>query len=302
MPIRLLLILVAFFSASQCSAQEKTGPAEPDYRPRVEVQHRDFAAARSNFKTQIRRRGPPPTQWEDVVTPPGATEFFYSSGELCLKAWLSRLPDSGKKSPAVLFLHGGFDFYSDIWNFVQPFRDAGYIVMLPTVRGENGQHGVFTMYFDEITDVINAAEYLRNLPAVDPNRVFVAGYSVGGTLTMLAAELYPHFRAAASISGTGDLATYLKYAKGAAYNAPFDPDDSQEVLMRSALAWAESLKCPLRLFYGTQEAYFAIATPAMAAAARGHGVDAEAVAVEGDHGSNAERSVTLAVQFFRLFN
>ena len=288
--------------ASHCNAQEKGEPAEPDYRPRVEVQHRDFAAARANFKTQIRRSGPPPSQWEDVVTPPGATEVTYPSGELHLKAWLSRSPDSGKKSPAVLFLHAGFDFYSEMWNFVQPFRDAGYIVMLPTVRGENGQHGQFTMYYDEVSDVINAAEYLRNLLNVDPNRVFVAGYSVGGTLTMLASELYPHFRAAAAMSGTGDLANYLKYAKGASYNEPFDPAGSQEVLIRSALAWAESIKCPIGLFYGTKETYFAIATPAMAAAAKAHGIDAEAVAVEGDHGSNGDKSVILALQFFQKFN
>ncbi len=98
--------------------------------------------------------------------------------------------------------------------FRAALRDAGYIVTLPTVRGENGQHGVFTMYYDEVSDVIKAAEYLKSLPTVDGNRLFVAGYSVGGTLTMLSSELYPHFRAAASISGTADLATYLPYAKG----------------------------------------------------------------------------------------
>jgi dipeptidyl aminopeptidase/acylaminoacyl peptidase len=274
-PSRMLLAaLITLLITPRGMPQEK---AEPDYRPRVEVQHRDFAAARANFKTQIRRNGPAPAQWQDTVTPLGAVEVTY------------------------LYLHAGFDFYAENWSFVQPFRDAGYIVMLPTLRGENGQHGQFTMYFDEVSDVINAAEYLRNLPAVDPDRIFVAGYSVGGTLTMLASELYPHFRAAASISGTADLATYLKYAKGAAYNAPFDPADSQEALMRSALAWTDSLKCPIRLFYGTQETYFAIATPAMAAAAKAHGLDAEAIAVEGDHGSNADKSLALALQFFQQF-
>ena len=300
--VHLLAIFMSLLSVTRCNAQEKTTSEEPDYRPRVEVQHADFAAARAQFKTQIRRSGPPPAQWEDVVIPQGAKEVTYPSGPLRLRAWLSQPADSGKKSPAILYLHSGFDFYAENWSFVQPFRNAGYIVMLPTLRGENGQHGQFTMYFDEVSDVINAAEYLRNLPTVDPDRLFVAGYSVGGTLTMLAAELYPHFRAAASMSGTADVATYLKYAKGAAYNAPFDPTDSQEALMRSALAWAESLKCPIRLFYGTKETYFAIATPAMANAAKAHGLDAEAIAVEGDHGSNAGRSLTLALQFFQQFN
>ncbi len=301
-PHAVLAISIVLLSVPRRPAQEKTGAEQPDYRPRVEVQHRDFAAARANFKTQIRRGGPSPTQWEDSIVPAGVTEVTYASGPLRLKAWLSQSRDSAKKSPAILYLHAGFDFYAENWTFVQPFRDAGYIVMLPTLRGENGQHGVFTMYYDEVSDVINAAEYLRNLPAVDPDRIFVAGYSVGGTLTMLASELYPHFRAAASMSGTADVATYLKYAKGASYNAPFDPADSQEALMRSALAWTESLKCPIRLFYGTQETYFAIATPAMATAAKAHGLDAEAVAVEGDHGSNADKSLALTLQFFQKFH
>jgi dipeptidyl aminopeptidase/acylaminoacyl peptidase len=171
------IAVVAFLIAPHSKAQEKT---EPDYRLRIEVQHRDFTAARANFKTQIRRNGPPPAQWDDVVTPADAVEVTYPSGPLHLKAWLSRSPDSTKKSPAVLFLHAGFDFYADLWGSVKPLRDAGYIVMLPAVRGENGQHGVFTMYYDEVSDVINAAEYLRSLPAVDSNRVFVTGYSVGG--------------------------------------------------------------------------------------------------------------------------
>jgi hypothetical protein len=72
--------------------------------------------------------------------------------------------------------------------------------------------------------------------------------------------------------------------------------------MRSALAWAESLKCPIRLFCGTKETYFAIATPAMANAAKAHGIDAQAVAVEGDHGSNADKSLARALQFFQQFN
>ena len=203
------------------------GSAAPDYRPRIEVQHTEFAIARANFKTQLRRIGPVPTAWGDVVVPAGASDIAYPSGSLRLKAWLS-LPADSKKHPAVLYLHSGFDFSMDSWDLVRPFRDAGYVVMLPTMRGENGQHGVFTLYYDEVSDVLNAADYLRSLPQVDPNRLFVTGYSVGGTLTMLASELYPHFRAAASISGTPDVATYLKYAGRAPYNAPFDAADAHE--------------------------------------------------------------------------
>lgn len=92
------------------------------------------------------------------------------------------------------------------------------------------------MYSDEVSDVINAAEYLRIRPEVDPKHIYLAGYSEGGTLTLLASEIYSQFRAAASISGTPDLGPYLKYARGAKENAPFDFSDSKEVQIRSAVA------------------------------------------------------------------
>ena len=294
-----LLSFLTFVAVSP--AQDKSVVAEPDYRPRVEVQHGEFATARANFKTQLRRYGPAPTEWQDTVVPPEASEITYLSGSLRLKAWLGLPADANKKHPAVLYLHSGFDFSKDSWDLVRPFREAGYVVMLPTVRGENGQHGVFTLYYDEVSDVMSAADYLKNLPQVDSNRLFVTGYSVGGTLTMLASELYPHFRAAASISGTPDVATYLKYAGRAPYNAPFDPADAREALIRSPLAWAENVKCPIRLYYGTEEDYFAIATPAMASAAKAKGIDAEALAVKGDHGSIGDTSIALALAFFQRF-
>jgi len=278
---------------------QSSSPA-PDYHPMVGIQQEDLAVARSHFETKIQRRGPPPAEWDDMITPAGAREIVYVSGTLQLKAWINTpvSSDLGKR-PAVLFLHGGFDLEADAWDSTRLFRDAGYIVMTPTTRGENGQHGVFTMYYDEVTDVLRAADYLRAEPLVDPKRVFVMGHSVGGTLALLAAEIYPYFRGAVSVSGSPDQALYLKYAKGATLNAPFDPNDALEVQIRSPLAYAASIKCPARLFYGTQETYYAFTTPRLAEIAREHGIDAQVRAVEGDHASNLTTSIKLALEFFQ---
>ena len=290
------------FACVPLSCGQSPSSLPPDYRPTVEVQNEDLSTARSNFKSRILRKGPPPTEWEDLKTPQDATEVVYSSGDLRLKAWVSKLDEKGKdraEHEAVLFLHPGFDLSPDDWEFTKPLREAGYLVMVPTMRGENGQHGTFTMYYDEVSDVVNAAEYLRSRPEVDPEHLYVAGYSVGGTLTMLAAEIYGRFRAAASISGTPDLGPYLKYARGAKENAPFDVTDPKEIRIRSALAYAAGVKCPIRIYYGTKEEYFAIAAPRTAEIARQNGVDAEAIAVEGDHGSSGEQSLRLAINFFK---
>ena len=174
--------------------------------------------------------------------------------------------------------------------------------MMPTVRGENGQHGVFTMDYNEVDDVISAANFLRALPYVRADHVYVAGYSVGGVLALLAAEIYPHFRGASSISGLTDLASYLRYARGAKENAPFDTTDPREIELRSPLSYAASFKCPVRMFFGAEEKYLGISVPMTAEIARRHGIDAQAIAVKGDHSSDVTEAIRMTTDFFRSNN
>src|SRR5207302_486149 len=98
----------------------------------------------------------------------------YRSGDLRLKAWTNRPPAKVRgKLPAVLYLHGGGAFDEDDWTQARPFRDAGFIVLAPMLRGENGLPGEFTMFYDEVDDVLAAADYVAKLPYVDPARVYL---------------------------------------------------------------------------------------------------------------------------------
>ena len=103
-------------------------------------------------------------------------QVYFPSGDHRLRAWFNRHGESEKR-PAVLFLHGGWAFGVDDWEMTQPFRDAGYVVLTPILRGENGQPGSFTMFYDEVDDVLAAADYLAKVPCVDPNRIYIAGHS-----------------------------------------------------------------------------------------------------------------------------
>src|SRR5262249_29615237 len=158
-------------------------------------------------------------------------------------------PDDGRKRPAVLFLHGGFAFGGDDWDMPQPYRDAGYIVMIPILRGENGQPGSYSMFYDEVDDVLAAASALAALPYVDSDRIFLSGHSAGGTLVTLAAMTSDQFRAAASFSGSPD-------QKANALSQPilvsFDQSDSREFQLRSPVAYATSFKSPVRMYFGSQ--------------------------------------------------
>lgn len=66
----------------------------------------DFAAARTTFRTRLRRRGASPQDFtRGERPPPGVQEITYTSGDLGLKAWMAR-PLGDALVPAVVFAHG----------------------------------------------------------------------------------------------------------------------------------------------------------------------------------------------------
>lgn len=264
--------------------------------PGVEVQTEDYVQARARFQTKLVRKGPPPDKGSPNLKPPaGVTEIVFPSGALNLKAWVNHPAGESRKLPTVLFLHGGWEFTCGDWEQSQPYRDVGFVVLTPMLRGENGQAGHFTYYYDEVDDILAAAEYLSKQPYVDANRLFVAGHSVGGTLTLLAALASPRFCAAASLSGAP---FWPEFAESK--NLPFDKSDPREIQLRSPIAYASSFKCPQRMFYGTGEAsFFGLMSRRTAALAQARGLDVEAREVEGDHGSHVQRSIMRSIAFFQ---
>jgi dipeptidyl aminopeptidase/acylaminoacyl peptidase len=222
-------------------------------------------------------------------------EVEYPSGDLCLKAWVNRPAEVTRKHPAVLFLHGGFAFGLDDWAASQPFRDAGFVVLTPMLRGENGQPGSFTLFYDELDDVLAAAELLSQQPYMDSKRLYVAGSSAGGTLALLAAQASHRFRAAASFSASPDQALLVKHAK---IDLPFDKADPRELQLRSPLAYAASFKCPVRIYYATKD-HFVLTSRRTAELAKEKGLDVEAVRIEGDHGSIVPEGVKQSIPFFQ---
>jgi dienelactone hydrolase len=274
-----------------------SGPAAKDgaLAPIVEIQNEDYALARSRFRTKLLRKGPAPQRSSPIKPPTGVNEVEYRSGELRLKAWVNRPVDDTGKHPAILFLHGGFAYDKDDWDLTKPFRDAGYVVLTPILRGENGQAGSFTLWYDEVDDVLAAAEYLKAQPYVDARRLYVAGASAGGTLALFAAMTSKQFRAAASYSASPDQALLVKHAK---IDLPFDKNNPRELQLRSPLAYAASFKCPVRIYYATQD-HFVLTSKRTAEVAKERGLDVESVRIEGDHGSIISPGIKRSITFFQ---
>jgi dienelactone hydrolase len=259
-------------------------------------QTQDYADARKTFKTKLVRKDEAPQDWVDVQPPAGVTEVTYTSDGQKLKAWVNPPAAGDAPKPAVLFLHGGFAFGSEDWDQCKPFRDAGFVTMTPLLRAENGQKGDFTLFYDEVDDVVAAAEALAATPGVDPNRVYVAGHSAGGTLAMLAAMTSKRFKGCASFSGSPD---QVAFVRGQQDLAPFDPKDRQELIMRSPLAFPKSFKCPARLYWGADEFEFSMATKALAEKSKAAGLDVQAIEVPGDHMTAVDPAMTQAISFFK---
>src|SRR5262245_32772159 len=218
------------------------------FAPEVEFQPEDYAQARSRFRTKLVRKGPSPQPAPPVKPPAGVSEVEYASGDLRLKAWVNRAADEKRRRPAVLFLHGGFAFGMGDWEQTRPYRDAGFVVLTPMLRGENGLPGAFSYFYDEVDDVLAAAEHLSKQPYVDPKRLFVAGHSVGGTMTLLAALACKRFRAAASFDGAPYWGPFTE-----ANDLPFDKRDPREIQLRSPIAYAGSFKCPVRIYHQARD-------------------------------------------------
>jgi hypothetical protein len=80
---------------------------------------------------------------------------------------------------------------------------------------------------------------------------------------------------------------------------PFPRTDKREYQMRSPLAFARSFQCPVRLYYGNQEPFFASASQKTAQRAKAAGLDVEAVSVPGDHFLSVDPAMRQSIIFFQ---
>lgn len=248
---------------------------------------KNLLTARAGFKTS-----PIPNSYTtDGTAPvPPANIFLavrYPSPAGKMFAYLSPDPGDGKKHPALIWAHGGFGGIDKwLWEKTDKqdpghFREAGIIVLCPSWRGENDNPGRFQLFYGEVEDAVAAVEYLARVPYVDPARIYFAGHSTGGTITLLAAEATPRLRAAFSFGGCPDLQHLMTASKGEAYkNTPFDWHSEKENYWRSPINFVSYIHSPTFYFEGANSFYCSDARK-MQEKARDEGVLFSAYIVEG---------------------
>ena len=213
-----------------------------------------LAEERGKFQTSLVRKEragypveqPPPDVFQIVQYPSPAGQ---------LAAYLTPDPADGQKHPAIIWMVGGFDnSIGDMWSPATPdndqtaaaYREAGIVMMVPSLRGGNENPGHREVLYGEVDDVLAAAEYLAGQSHVDPSRIYLGGHSTGGTLALLAAASSNRFRAVFSFGPADDVAGYGSEERVWA-------NSTKERRLRSPKYWLENIATPTFALEGTEQ-------------------------------------------------
>jgi dipeptidyl aminopeptidase/acylaminoacyl peptidase len=209
--------------------------------------------ARKNFKTTLTRQ----ESAQEPVEQPPPNVFQLVSYDAPLgknAAYLTPDPKDNAKHPAIVWITGGdCNTIGDVWSPVTPdddqtaaaYRQAGIVMMFPSLRGGNQNPGVREGFLGEVDDVLAAANYLAQQPYVDPQRIYLGGHSTGGTLVLLVSECSDRFRAVFSFGPVDVVSGY-----GQEFN-PYNLAMKIEVEMRSPAFWLSGIKSPTFVVEGT---------------------------------------------------
>ena len=110
----------------------------------------------------------------------------------------NNIPRNGK-FPAIVYIHGGptSQFVNSFNRSIQYLVNQGYLVIAPNFRGSTGYGKEFMRanYRDEgggdLSDIVDAAEWIARSGFVDKKKLISMGGSYGGYLTMMAVTKYP---------------------------------------------------------------------------------------------------------------
>lgn len=179
---------------------------------------------------------------------------------------VSKTLDRSRKYPAIVWIHGsGQDqnflgwhpgSYRMYYSATVYLAQQGYVILTPDYRGSSGYGREWTtgvhkaLGVIDADDVASAADYLKTLDYVDPDRIGVWGLSYGGYLTLQTLTREPQLWACGiNVAGVVDWATY-----SAGYTTPRlgTPVEHPEIYRVSApIHHMDRLERPLLVLHGT---------------------------------------------------
>lgn len=236
-------------------------------KPRTPTTYVPLVESRKGFKTKLTRKesaGEPLDQPGNNPAGKGFSVVQYDAPGGKYPAYLytpsSDEAASNGKLPAIIWITGGdCNTIGDIWTPAEPendqnataFRNAGVVMMFPSMRGGNQNAGYREAFLGEVDDVLAARTWLAKQPNVDANRIYLGGHSTGGTLALLVAECSDDFRAVFSFGPVENVAFYGPEM------LPFVLHNSKEIKLRSPGNWLKDIKTPTFIIEGTRQSNYA---------------------------------------------
>ena len=149
---------------------------------------------------------------------------FTSDDGVALKGWLVKPAHPGTKSPAIIICHGLGANKSDFTELSASLSKRGYLVLQFDFRahGESGGNRTSLGYHEQ-KDIIAALHFLKTRPGIDPKRIGIYGFSLGGSSAILAAAKTGAFSAVVADSAFTSLRDQAREAITGFYHLPAFP-------------------------------------------------------------------------------
>jgi dipeptidyl aminopeptidase/acylaminoacyl peptidase len=216
-----------------------------------------------------------------------------------------------EKPPLMVHCHGGptssggasYTFEYQYWT------SRGFAVVDVNYGGSAGYGRAYRMRLNgnwgvvDVDDCVNAARFLVGQGQADENRVWITGGSAGGFTALLSLTKRDFYNAGASHFGIADLELFVKethkfeshYMETLVGRYPERADVYRD---RSAIRFADNLKCPVLLFQGLEDK---IVPPSQAevfvAVCKKKGLPYAYVAFEGEqHGFRQEKNIRRSIE------
>ncbi len=149
---------------------------------------------------------------------------FLSEDGITLQGWIVKPPHPGLKSPAIIICHGVGANKSDFTELAAALARRGFFVLLFDFRAHGGSGGGRTsLGFHEQKDVAAAMNVLKGRQAIDPKRIGIYGFSMGGATAILTAAKSHAFAAVVADSAFTSLRDQAQTAVTRFYHLPSFP-------------------------------------------------------------------------------
>lgn len=193
------------------------------------------------------------------------SHITYASAGLRLHGVLAH-PRAPGPYPCIIYNRGGYGPDSALTSadtalHLAPMAAWGYVVIASHYRGNLGSDGADEFCGDDLHDVLNLIPCLEHIPAADPARIGMWGWSRGGLMTYRALAHTNRITAAIIVAGIADAFDYVQRRPDIEQDvfAPAIPHYNEQreaaLTLRSPIRWPERLcpHTPLLLLHGSAD-------------------------------------------------